>query len=209
MKYLCWNIVSGPYLHINSKDMWPGKGEPEIDAAGWRQGGHRAMRGGEFEEHLLPRSAYFWKKPKVIVDYTLAASSYNVVSQRFRELIERHQPDGLKFFDYKIFKSKTGDLYDIPYYIMNFLDEADAIDFEQSKDVIRDYSIPEYSQMKISLTKEKSTIAVHAAMVEGRGIWVDRFVSNRQGLFVSDGLFEDMKRIGIRGLSECAICKEV
>ncbi|MEP5154180.1 DUF1629 domain-containing protein [Planktotalea sp.] len=188
-----------------SIDLWPGKGDPAIDKAGHDQCSY-AHTARKFDKALLPRRFYLPRKKKILADFTTVLG-YVVISGNLRELVESIGSDTFDFTEIIVHESKRGPvLAEKKYFIVNFLDQVDAIIKDKCERVEFRLPRPDLPSIKLDLMAT-SVIALDKNKIAGRTMWVDKYkVGHRT--FLSDELFEKMKAAGFHGGEESGTCVE-
>ena len=146
----------------------------------------------------LPPGGYSEKKRKRMPDFIIRWEII-VVSDLFREVLERLEPGVHQFVPFELRNGKRGEPTEAPYYILNIAQTANSIDWVKSNlGVTRN---PDGTIFCINFPAFRSAESQYFMRQEGHGgmhVWRETYDSI--GIYASDEFLDLCKKLKIRGV---------
>ncbi|QDG74924.1 imm11 family protein [Labrenzia sp. PHM005] len=122
----------------------------------------------------------------------------NAVSERFKEIVESYEPGVHQFFPVELF-DKAGNRVPTNYYIFNCTVCVDAVLVEHSEVRWSQRRVEPYDPFPRIDHWDKEVLSAQA--IAGHHVWCGGLLET-DGIYVSDALFDDLKRAKIKYFKE-------
>jgi hypothetical protein len=147
---------------------------------------------------LVRRVAQLHRDGEVETGRPATKTHDNAVSERFKEIVESYEPGVHQFFPVELF-DKAGDRVPTNYYIFNCTVCVDAVLVEHSEVRWSQRRVEPYDPFPRIDHWDKEVLSAQA--IAGHHVWCGGLLET-DGIYVSDALFDDLKRAKIKYFKE-------